>query len=41
MLNPALYEARPNTDKEVGNGVISTNNDLIGRTFVGLKQTHL
>ena len=33
----ALYEARPNTDKEVGNGRISTNNDLVGKTFLGFK----
>ena len=33
----ALYEARPNTDREVGNGRISTNNDLVGKTFAGFK----
>jgi len=38
VIDPeALYEARPNTDKEVGNGRVSTNNDLVGRTFVGFK----
>lgn len=38
IIDPeALYEARPNTDKEVGNGRVSTNNDLVGRTFVGFK----
>ena len=38
VIDPeALYEARPNTDVEVGNGRVSTNNDLVGRTFVGLK----
>ena len=38
VIDPeALYEARPNTDREVGNGRVSTNNDLVGRTFVGFK----
>lgn len=38
IIDPeALYEARPNTDREVGNGRVSTNNDLVGRTFVGFK----
>ncbi len=38
VIDPeALYEARPNTDREVGNGRISTNNDLVGKTFAGFK----
>lgn len=38
VIDPeALYEARPDTDVEVGNGRVSTNNDLVGRTFVGFK----
>tara|TARA_R100000231_G_scaffold1933_1_gene3370 strand:+ start:738 stop:1532 length:795 start_codon:yes stop_codon:yes gene_type:complete len=37
IIDPeALYEARPDTDLEVGNGRVSTNNDLVGRTILGL-----
>jgi len=37
IIDPeALYEARPDTDLEVGNGRVTTNNDLVGRTILGL-----